>query len=376
MAGDDERATGPAPMQGGGFYNDHAQHQAKGGAHGLPLIDRAFEGMALHAPVTLADYGSATGRNSLVPMGLALGHVRRRLGPDVPVSVVHTDQPGNDFSALFALLRDDPESYLRRDARAFASAVGRTFHEQVLPDASVDFGWCSFAAHWMSRAPVMPAGHVWPRQAAPEVRAAFAAQAAADWEAFLAARARELKPGGALVVVQPSLPEDEPTTFPVLMAWVEAELDAMALGGMLTKDERGRMTILVFERTAADARSPFADGAFAGLTLVAEEAREMPDPFWPAYGLDGDAAALAEKHLGFFRAPFLPSLLAALDPGRDGAFREAFTAGLMEALGRRMRAAPQPLLSPMVILTGLYRKAGADPHVGAEKPAASATGTP
>lgn len=358
MAEGHERAAGPAPMQGGGFYNDHAQHQAKGGAHGLPLIARAFEGMVLQGPVMLADYGSATGRNSLAPMGLALGHVRRQLGPDVPVSVVHTDQPGNDFTGLFLLLRDDPDSYLRRDARTFASAVGRTFHEQILPDASVDFGWCSFAAHWMSHAPVMPAGHVWPRQTVPEVRAAFAAQAAADWRAFLAARARELKPGGALVVVQPSLPDAETTTFPVLMPWVEAELDAMALGGVLTPGERGRMTILVFERTAAEARLPFADGAFAGLTLVAEEAREMPDPFWPAYAADGDAAALADQHLGFFRAPFLPSLLAALDPGRAAAFRDAFTNRLMDGLGKRMRAAPQPLLSPMVILTGLYRKAG------------------
>lgn len=358
MAAQDERAMGPAPMEGGGFYNDHAQHQAKGGAHGLPLIDRAFEGMVLHGPVTLADYGSATGRNSLLPMGLALGHVRRRLGPDVPVSVVHTDQPDNDFASLFLLLRDDPESYLRRDRRAFASAVGRTFHEQILPDASVDFGWCSFAAHWMSHAPVMPAGHVWPRQTAPDVRAAFAAQAAADWRAFLAARARELKPGGALVVVQPSLPEDEPTTFPVLMAWTQDELDGLVHAGLLMPAERARMTILVYERTAADARIPFTDGAFEGLALVAEEAREMPDPFWPAYGVDGDAAALAQKHLGFFRAPFLPSLLAALDGTRDAAFRTRFTEQLMAGLARRMRAAPQPLLSPMVILSGLYRKAG------------------
>lgn len=358
MAGQKGEAARPAPMQGGGFYNDHAQHQAKGGAHGLPLIERAFEGLALQGPVTLADYGSATGRNALAPISLALGHVRRRLGPDMPVSVVHTDQPDNDFASLFLLLRDDPDSYLKADGRVFAAAVGRTFYEQVLPDATVDFGWCSFAAHWLSHAPVMPAGHVWPRQAAPDVRAAFAAQAAADWRAFLACRARELKPGGALVVVQPSLPDGEPTTFPVLMAWVQDELDGMADDRLITPGERERMTILVFERTAAEARVPLADGAFEGLTLVAEEVREMPDPFFPAYGLDGDAAALAQKHLGFFRAPFLPSLLAALDGTRDAAFRALFTQRLMEGLARRMRAAPQPLLSPMVILAGLYRKAG------------------
>lgn len=101
-----------------------------------------------------------------------------------------------------------------------------------------------------------------------------------------------------------------------------------------------------------------SDGAFAGLELVAEEAQPMPDPFWPAFLADGDVEALAGRHLGFFRAPFLPSLLAALDPARDAGFRAAFTGRLEEELRRRMLAAPQPLLEPMTIHTALMRKVG------------------
>jgi hypothetical protein len=68
-------------------------------------------------------------------------------------SVVHTDLPGNDFSALFQTLADDPESYLRGDPAVFASAVGRSFYEQILPAGSVTLGWSSWAVQWLSRVP-------------------------------------------------------------------------------------------------------------------------------------------------------------------------------------------------------------------------------
>ncbi|ADH91734.1 conserved hypothetical protein [Ancylobacter novellus DSM 506] len=348
----------PAPMETGGCYNRHSQHQAAGGAHGLPMIGQAFAAMALSGPVVLADYGCAQGGNSLRPIAAALGCAREAVGPEPAISVVHVDQPANDFAALFTLLRDHEESYLRADPNVFASAVGRSFFGPVLPAETVDFGWCSFAAHWLSAAPVARAGHVWPHLTAPAIHARFAAQAAADWRSFLAARARELKAGGGLVVVQPGLGEGVASTFPVLMGWTQEVLAAMEEDGMLRPAERARMTILVHERRADEVRAPFADGAFAGLELVAEEAQPMPDPFWPAFVADGDAEALAGRHLGFFRAPFLPSLLAALDPARDAGFRAAFTASLESELRQRMLAAPQPLLEPMTIHAALMRKVG------------------
>ncbi|MCS0503072.1 class I SAM-dependent methyltransferase [Ancylobacter mangrovi] len=355
---DDAGERQPAPMEAGGRYNDHSHHQATGGAFGLPMIAPAFASMAPSGPVVLADYGCAQGRNSLRPLAEALARTRALIGAEPAISVVHVDQPANDFAALFLLLRDDGESYLRADANVFASAVGRSHFDQVLPSGSVDFGWSSFAAHWLSAAPVTDAGHVWPHLADPAVEQRFAAQAAEDWRRFLASRARELKPGGALVVVQPCLGEGVATTFPVLMDWTQQALEAMEREGMLTTAERRRMTLLVYERRLDELRAPFASGAFAGLEMVAEEARPMPDPFWPAYRADSDAEALAGRHLGFFRAPFMPSLIAALDPARDAAFRTAFAARLESELHARMLAAPQPLLEPMTIHSALLRKVG------------------
>lgn len=352
-----EAPARPAPMQGGAFYNERSRLQAGGSAHGLPALAQAFDDMPLDGqPLVIADYGSAQGRNSFVPVGAAISEIRARRGAGVPISVVHTDQPENDFSALFALLRDSPDSYLRNDPNVFASAAGRSFYEQVLPSGSVTFGWSSFAIHWLSASPVAGAGHVWMRLTRPEIRRQFAERSAADWRLFLTHRAAELRPGGCLVVVQPTLPEHEPSTFPVMMEWAQAELQAMADDGMLREAEAARMSVLCYERYPADARAPFAGGDFAGLRLKADFVNDLPDPFWGPYQATGDAETLADRYIGFFQAPFQPSLLAALEADRDAAFRSAFTGRLEAGLRRRILADPQPLLVPLAVHTSLFQK--------------------
>ncbi|MFI0843827.1 hypothetical protein [Mesorhizobium sp. IMUNJ 23232] len=348
--------TRPAPMERGGFYNERSRLQAGGGAHGLPAIARAFERMPLgDGPVTIADYGSAQGRNSLVPIGAAIAETRARLGASSPVSVVHTDQPDNDFSTLFCLLRDSEDSYLGAQ-NIFTSAVGRSFYEQVLPAGSVTFGWCSYAIHWLSAAPIAGAGHIWCRLTTGDTRRAFERRSADDWLIFLTHRAAELRPGGCLVVVQPSMPDDEPSTFPVLMGWAQAELDAMAADGTLREAEAARMTVLCYERYPADVRAPFANGDFCGLVLAEDFLNDLPDPFWGPYQATGDAKTLADQYVGFFQAPFRPSLLAALDPDRDTSFRKAFADRLESGLHRRVIAEPQPLMTPLAVHVSLIQK--------------------
>src|SRR4051812_11595738 len=107
----------PAPMEGRGAYNRHSQVQASGLSPALPLLQGAAERVPLDGdePIVLADYGSSEGRNSMPPMKLAIRKLRDRVGAQRAISVVHTDLPGNDFSALFRTLRDDRASYLRED---------------------------------------------------------------------------------------------------------------------------------------------------------------------------------------------------------------------------------------------------------------------
>src|SRR5262249_8488123 len=153
----------PAPMEKGGAYNRSSRVQASGLLPAVSLLEDAARVVTLPAPPrvpSIADYGASEGRNSLKPIALALARVRERIGNDRAVSVIHTDLPDNDFSALFQPLDSDPDSYLRSDPAAFPAAVGRSYFEQILPTESVSLGWCSWAIQWLSRVPAAIPDHV------------------------------------------------------------------------------------------------------------------------------------------------------------------------------------------------------------------------
>lgn len=145
----------------------------------LEQAARSVDRASAPEPVVIADYGASEGRNSLLPMGAAIATLRERTGLDRPISVIHTDLPSNDFTALFRTLADDPASYLLGDSAAFASAVGRSFYGQILPPGCVTLGWSSWAVQWLSRVPAEIPDHVQiPYSQSREARAAFGRQAA------------------------------------------------------------------------------------------------------------------------------------------------------------------------------------------------------
>ena len=154
---EDTASAKPAPMEGDGGYNRSSQVQAAGLSPAVSMLESAARTVPLPAgsqPIVIADYGSSQGLNSLLPLGAAVAILRGRIGATRAISVVHTDLPENDFSVLFQTLNTDPNSYLQHDRAVFASAVGRSFYEQVLPSESVTLGWSSWAVQWLSRVPV------------------------------------------------------------------------------------------------------------------------------------------------------------------------------------------------------------------------------
>src|SRR5262249_56247533 len=174
----------------------------------------------------------------------AIGVLRERAGPDRPVSVFHTDLPGNDFSALFQTVASDPDSYLRGDANIFPYAIGRSFYESLFPPGSVTLGWSSWAAQWMSRVPVEIPDHIhYSRSAVTSVRAAYARQGAEDWQTFLTLRGRELRPGGRLVILLMALDEDGDFGFGPVMDHLQAALTEFVAAGFVAPAERARMGI-------------------------------------------------------------------------------------------------------------------------------------
>jgi hypothetical protein len=338
-------------MEGEGAYNKYAKLPAGGAALAVRLLEKAVQTVGLDGsgqPVVIAEYGSSQGKNSLVPMQIAIRNLRQRVGPDRPICVFHVDQPSNDFNSLFEVLDTDQDRYMQGEPNVFPCAIGRSFYERVLPPDSVHIGWCSYAAVWLSRIPALIPGHFISAHSTVEVRAAFERQGAHDWEAFLSLRARELRPGGRLVVVLPALAHDGSSGFENIMDQANAVLAEMVAGGVVTAAERARMTLRAHPRRNGDLVAPFArDGSFRKLTVEDFEMKELPDAAWTDFQRDGDQEALANRHALFFRAVFVPSLASALDLVRSGDSEAARIFGdrLEAGLKRRLASQPAPMNS-------------------------------
>jgi SAM dependent carboxyl methyltransferase len=336
-------------MEGAGAYGRHSRIPAAGGAIAIPMLEEAAWRVALESsdrPIVIADYGSSDGKNSLAPMRAAIKVLRERIGRERPIIVCHTDLPGNDFSTLISLIESDPESYRRHDPAVFPYAIGRSFYSSVLPPAHVDLGWSSYAAVWLSQIPRQIPDHFFIPCCTGPIRDEFDRQAALDWEAFLASRATELRPGGRLVVALPSLAHDGSMDIAPLMDHANAVLAELVDAGVVSAEERSRMTIASCPRRERDLLAPFAEsGQFRGLTVEHVSTYDIPDNMWTDYARNGDAMALASKRALFFRVIFVPSIVQALAATRSGEERRAFSDQLEEGVRRRLARAPARLNS-------------------------------
>jgi hypothetical protein len=206
---------------------------------------------------------------------------------------------------------DEPEVY--------SAAIGKSFYEKVLPSGSVHLGWSSYAAVWLSRVPALIPGHFISIRSTSTVHAEFERQAAQDWEAFLTLRARELRPGGRLVVVLPGIADDGSVWLEPIFDHANAALEEMVADGAITSEERSRMTLRAHLRRKRDLLAPFErTGEFQQLTVEDFAMSEVSDAAWDQYACDGDKEALTTKRTLFFRSIFVPSLACALSPARAG----------------------------------------------------------
>jgi len=148
---------------------------------------------------TVADYGCGPGHSALHAVAPVI-EAYRRIVPQGAMVIRHSDQAGNDWNALFALVFG-PDGYRRNAPGIRTEAVPGSFYTQLAAPGSVALCTCFVASHWLSRAlsPYSP-GTVWFADLQGEARAEYAALARADWTQFLRCRAAELRPGGMAVV--------------------------------------------------------------------------------------------------------------------------------------------------------------------------------
>ncbi len=326
-----------AHMEGGGFYNRNSTLQAAGIAAVIPLWQEMARTVRVgDEPLTIADYASSEGRNSTVPMRIAIDMLRSRTSKDRLVEVIHTDLPSNDFSSLFLNLESDPDSYMQGGG-VFPSAVGRSYFQPVVPPNRVHLGWNSWSVHWLSECPDVP-DHVAPDLSAlPAIRAAVARQQADDWRRFLEARSSELRVGGKLLTVSAGRTPER-----LGWKWLDGELwsvvEDMGRDGLLSEGEQLRITRPYVQRSEADIRAPFADGTFAGLEIEHVDVFEVPDPHWDDFQKTRDAAKLGTAWRDTTRAYTSPMIMAALDGNPD---RPDLVETLYARFAAKIEAKPQ-----------------------------------
>jgi hypothetical protein len=343
-------------MEGKGAYNRSSSVQAVGSLPAVALLERAARGVALPSPpepVFIADYGSSEGHNSLVPIATALGLLRQRVGNDRAIFVFHADLPGNDFTALFETLANDPDSYLRNDPAVFAAAIGRSYFEQILPASSVTLGWSAWAVQWLSRVPCTIPDQVqvaYSHDAA--ARSAFAEQAAEDWRTFLAMRSRELRPGARLVVLTMAIDDSGDFGYrPVVDALYGALVD-MVNRSFIRKEEFRRMAIPVVGRTRAQFTEPFGKtGHFADLSLENFELFDGEDRIWTQFKASADAHAFGTQWAAFCRASVFPTLATSLDELPDATQAAKFMDQLEAGIAAWLSTAPVRMTIPLAQMT-------------------------
>jgi SAM dependent carboxyl methyltransferase len=209
--------------------------------------------------------------------------------------------------------------------------------DQVVTDIVLNDGdgVCRFRAHCI-------------RQSRGEVRVAFERQAAEDWRAFLSLRASELRPGGRLVIVLPGLNDEGASGLEDFFNGANAVLAELVVDGVITATERSHMVLGSFPRRRVELLEPFqADGVF-----------QLPDAAWLDYEHDGNKEVLANRHAGFFRAIFVPSLASALT--NDEA-RASFADAVELRLKRRVSERPMPLHTFVQTMVVAKQRAAARP---------------
>jgi SAM-dependent methyltransferase len=317
-------------MKGAGFYDQHSTAQLASMQLVFDWIETALAAMPLppaSQPFTVLDLGSSEGRNALLTMNRIVEAVRRRR-VDQLIQTIYSDLPSSNFNRLFLNLHE-ARTAGRIPKGVYASAAAGSFYEPLVSPSSVHFATAFNSLLWLDALPPVPVADfvVYRRphpprpglHVAPETADAFARQADRDLVRFLECRARELLPGGKLLIVSPGDAAEHRLADGLYDALNDACLDLVA-AGRVPRQRYERFTMPLYFRTVAETLAPLeregspVKGAF---TVDRAETLEVLTPFLVAFDQTGDAAKLADDYTGFLRAFSEPVARAALI-GDDG----------------------------------------------------------
>jgi SAM dependent carboxyl methyltransferase len=330
-------------MRGGGYYSAATKGARDVVDNATPLVLETVDRLPdcdTSTVFTMSDMGCSDGGTSLDLVRQVIAVVRNRW-PGRAICIVYTDQARNDYNSLFQIVHGltPLRSYLDEfeDVHVLASAT--SFYRQIIPARTLDLGFSATAMHWLSRTPCDLTYHVHALCAAGPEQAIFAQQAQRDWETILVHRARELKAGGRLVLV--NFCKDEAGQYASrvnMFDTVNALWQRFASEGVISSEEYVRMTLPQYYRTVEEFTRPLTDPESpvyrAGLRIAQCETRTVPCQFATAFREHGDAARHARECTPALRSWTESTFFAALSQSDLLTNAKLSSSGIMTGMKR------------------------------------------
>lgn len=198
-------------MKGGGFYSRRTigagQLISSYSSTFLSLLEQTRVDSS--RPYAIADYGAADGGTSLELITRATQAQLAR-EPARPITVYYTDLPGADYGFMFRMLSGleaDFPTYITNH-NIFAFSTGISFHRPVFPPNTIDLAFSAHAMHWLSERPPVIEGHIHAVGATGSALNRIREIARKDWEAIIAHRAREMRRGARMLMLNFAATED------------------------------------------------------------------------------------------------------------------------------------------------------------------------
>ena len=281
-------------MRSSGYYSERTAGARDVINNACTMVIEALAQTPKSSKLRIADYGAADGGTSREMWDMVIGHQRAN-GDNRQIEMLYSDLASNDFSTLFRMMQgmqgDPNHAYQSHYDNVFVHGCGTGFHQQLMADGSLNLGFSATAMHYVSVKPMEIPTHLHSVCADPESRAAYAQQAAEDWENILLARAAELIPGGRFICLNFGIDEkgrylgntggqhmfDQFHQF-----WL-----ALFEDGSITADEYKRASFAQYYRTMDEFCAPFSDPdsavSKAGLTLKSCHSNFTKCPYEAAF---------------------------------------------------------------------------------------------
>ena len=333
-------------MSGGGAYSLATRGAKDVIDAATPLVIGAIERMRLRPALRrfgMLDIGCADGGTSLDMVRAALTRVRE-LAPGADFCITYSDQTRNDFNALVGIVHGSANlggfrPYLGEFERVYPLFSANSFYLQSVPDNSLHLGFSATAMHWLSAKPANLSEHIHIVGARGDERRAFARHAATDWETILLCRAREMKRGARLALVNFCVDEHGRylgntggvNMFDTFNRIWQSFID----DGRISAEEYLNMTLPQYYRTVDEFSRPLLDktsGCYrAGLRLESIETRIVGCPFAAEFKRHGDAQTFADGLIPTLRSWNESIFYGALNPARPAQQRAAIIESYYDA---------------------------------------------